>query len=91
MLLAGKACQKNIYRNSRPAGRNDRGIIRPARILSDQSRIKHKGELDNEKTDQNNGSHFPDAGMILGGGCGTPEMTKNSGFVQKAYELGKAV
>ena len=34
---------------------------------------------------------FEDAGMVLGGGCGTPEMTKHSGYVEKAYELGKAV
>ena len=34
---------------------------------------------------------FENHGMILGGGCGTPEMTKRSGYVEKAYELGKAV
>ena len=34
---------------------------------------------------------FEDCGMVLGGGCGTPSMTRNSGFVEKAYELGKTV
>ena len=34
---------------------------------------------------------FEDCGMILGGGCGTPEMTKNSGFPKQAYELGKSI
>jgi len=34
---------------------------------------------------------FDDQGMILGGGCGTPSMTKHSGFVEKAYELGKSI
>ena len=28
---------------------------------------------------------------VMGGGCGTPEMTKRSGYVEKAYELGKAL
>jgi len=28
---------------------------------------------------------------VLGGGCGTPSMTRSSGFVEKAYELGKTV
>ena len=31
--------------------------------------------------------HFQDCGFILGGGCGTPGMTKNSGYPEKAYEL----
>ena len=34
---------------------------------------------------------FEDMGMVLGRGCGTPSMTKNSGYVEKAYELGKVV
>ena len=32
---------------------------------------------------------FKDVGMILGGGCGTPFMTRNSHYLQQAYELGK--
>lgn len=32
---------------------------------------------------------FEDKGMILGGGCGTPSMTKNSFYIRQAYELGK--
>ena len=35
--------------------------------------------------------HFQDQGMILGVGCGTVPMTKNSVFPQKAYALGKAL
>ena len=35
--------------------------------------------------------HFKDCGMVLGGGCGTPEMTKRSGYVEKAYELGRSL
>ena len=34
---------------------------------------------------------FKDMGMVLGRGCGTPSMTKSSGYVEKAYELGKAI
>ncbi len=34
---------------------------------------------------------FEDCGMILGGGCGTPDMTKNSVFPMQAYELGKSI
>ena len=34
---------------------------------------------------------FEDMGMVLGGGCGTPSMTKSSGYIEKAYELGKRV
>ncbi len=34
---------------------------------------------------------FEDVGTVLGKGCGTPSMTKSSGFVEKAYELGKAI
>lgn len=30
-----------------------------------------------------------DMGMILGTGCGTPEMTKNSKFPKLAYEMGR--
>ena len=35
--------------------------------------------------------HFQDQGMVLGVGCGTVSMTKNSVFPQKAYALGKAL
>ena len=34
---------------------------------------------------------FEDMGMVLGGGCGTPEMTRRSGYIEKAYELGRMV
>ena len=34
---------------------------------------------------------FEDVGTVFGKGCGTPSMTKSSGFVEKAYELGKAI
>lgn len=30
-----------------------------------------------------------DAGMVLGGGCGTPAMTRASRYMRQAYELGK--
>lgn len=30
-----------------------------------------------------------DQGMILGRGCGTPSMTRNSRYMQEAYEFGK--
>ncbi len=33
--------------------------------------------------------HFEDMGMILGKGCGTPAMTKQSRYPKEAYELGK--
>lgn len=32
---------------------------------------------------------FQDTGMILGGGCGTPAMTRSSRYMRQAYELGK--
>ncbi len=32
-----------------------------------------------------------DQGMVLGRGCGTPSMTKHSGYPEKAYELGLSV
>ena len=32
-----------------------------------------------------------DCGMVLGGGCGTPAMTRGSGYIEKAYQLGKEV
>lgn len=35
--------------------------------------------------------HFEDCGMVLGGSCGTPEMTAASGYVEKAYELGRSL
>ena len=34
---------------------------------------------------------FDDHGMVLGGGCGTPEMTRNSVFPEQAYALGKSL
>lgn len=35
--------------------------------------------------------NFEDKGMILGYGCGTPGMTRNSRYVQEAYDLGKSI
>ncbi len=32
--------------------------------------------------------HFNDQGMVLGRGCGSPGMTKNTEYPEKAYELG---
>ena len=32
--------------------------------------------------------NFQDMGMVLGAGCGTPDMTKHSPFPQQAYQLG---
>lgn len=32
--------------------------------------------------------HLQDMGRVLGAGCGTPEMTRRSAFVQQAYALG---
>ena len=34
---------------------------------------------------------FKDMGMVLGYGCGTPSMTKTSGYPEKAYQLGKSL
>jgi len=34
---------------------------------------------------------FENKGMILGGGCGTPEMTQNTRYPQEAYKLGKSL
>ena len=34
---------------------------------------------------------FEDQGMILGRGCGTPDMTRRSKYPQEAYKLGKAI
>ena len=34
---------------------------------------------------------FEDCGMVLGGGCGTPAMTKRSKAIRDAYALGKSV
>lgn len=34
---------------------------------------------------------FEDRGMILGRGCGTPSMTKRTGYPDKAYELGRSL
>ncbi len=35
--------------------------------------------------------NFEDQGMVLGLGCGTPEMTKHSRYPEDAYELGKGL
>ena len=35
--------------------------------------------------------NLKDAGMILGAGCGTPDMNKSSGFPKLAYELGRGL
>ena len=32
---------------------------------------------------------FRDMGMVLGGGCGTPSMTRASRYMRQAYELGQ--
>ena len=34
---------------------------------------------------------FENVGMVLGGGCGTPELTSKSPYMQEAYELGKSL
>lgn len=33
--------------------------------------------------------HFKDQGMVIGKGCGTPEMTRRSVYLKEAYQLGK--
>lgn len=35
--------------------------------------------------------NLKDQGMVLGKGCGTPSMTKNSGYPEKACALGKKI
>lgn len=35
--------------------------------------------------------NFTDTGMVLGLGCGTPETTKASRFMNDAYELGRSI
>ncbi|MGN0410665.1 MAG: flavodoxin family protein, partial [Candidatus Fimousia sp.] len=35
--------------------------------------------------------NFKDMGMVLGCGCGTPDMTRNSKYPKMAYELGKGL
>lgn len=35
--------------------------------------------------------NFQDMGRVLGYGCGTPSMTRNSRYPRKAYELGKSL
>lgn len=35
--------------------------------------------------------HFQDQGMILGTGCGMPDMTQHTDFPKRAYELGKSI
>lgn len=32
--------------------------------------------------------NFEDKGMVLGYGCGSPSMTKRSGYPEQAYRLG---
>ena len=34
---------------------------------------------------------FENMGVLMGLGCGTPEMTQNSQYMQKAYEFGKKI
>ena len=34
---------------------------------------------------------FTDYGMVLGGGCGTPDMTRSSKYPAQAYELGRSI
>lgn len=34
---------------------------------------------------------FEDMGSVLGGGCGTPSMTRNNPALSKAYELGRSL
>ena len=33
--------------------------------------------------------NFKDMGMVLGCGCGSPSMTRRSGYPEKAYQLGR--
>ena len=35
--------------------------------------------------------NLTDRGRVLGYGCGTPGMTRRSGYPQKAYELGRSL
>lgn len=35
--------------------------------------------------------HFNDQGMILGRGCGSPGVTRNTEYPEKAYELGRSL
>ena len=35
--------------------------------------------------------HFDDQGMVLGRGCGSPGMTRNTEYPEKAYELGRSL
>ena len=35
--------------------------------------------------------NFEDRGMVLGYGCGTPGMTRHSGYPQEAYRLGRSL
>lgn len=34
---------------------------------------------------------FTDCGMILGGGCGTPDMTRRTKYPEEAYRLGRSM
>ena len=34
---------------------------------------------------------FKDQGMVIGKGCGTPEMTRRSRYMKEAFELGKSI
>ena len=35
--------------------------------------------------------NFDDRGIILGRGCGTPSLTRHSGYPEKAYQLGRSL
>lgn len=35
--------------------------------------------------------HFQNQGMVLGTGCGTPEMTQQTEFPKQAFELGQSI
>jgi multimeric flavodoxin WrbA len=35
--------------------------------------------------------HFQDCGRVVGGGCGTPAMTRGTRFPKEAYELGRSL
>ena len=34
---------------------------------------------------------FEDCGSVIGKGCGTPEMTRNSQYPEETYRLGKEI
>lgn len=35
--------------------------------------------------------HLTDMGMVLGYGCGTPDMTKSGSYPERAYQLGRSL